>query len=52
MSSRYDRMMVPGLVSIVTMFFMLIRKRIGESGDPCRVPLSVLKYREVLALNR
>ena len=52
MSSRYDRMMVPRLVSIVTMFFMLIRKRIGESSEPCMVPLSVLKYQEVLPLSR
>ena len=52
MSSTYDRMMVSGLVLMVTVSFILMRKRIGKSGDSCSVTLSVLKYRELLQLNQ
>jgi len=51
MSLTYDKIMVSFPVAMVTVSFMLMRKRIGESGDPCGVPLSVLKYLDVLPLN-
>jgi len=43
-------LLVPVVVETVSL--MLIRKRMGESGDPWGVPLSVLKYLDILPLNR
>jgi len=56
MSSTYLRMrlVVVGklVVAIAAMSLMLTRKSIGESGEPCGVPLSVAKACEFFPLKR
>jgi len=55
-SSIYVRMEVVALavlgVEVFAMSLTLRRKSIGDSGDPCGVPLSVAKAFELFPLNR
>jgi len=56
MSPTYVRMrlVVVGklVVAIAAISLMLTRKRIGDTGDPCGVPLSVAKPLELFLLKR